>query len=92
MKSEAHVKPIPLVLQPTILHSIFFFISLKIQQQTKGLKAFFSFHFVFKPNLVQFCNTFFFGGKRKVFSTSIETKKERKYSKKTHYKAKVFSN
>jgi hypothetical protein len=26
--------PITLVLQPTILHSIFFFISLKIQQQT----------------------------------------------------------
>jgi hypothetical protein len=34
MKLEAHVKPITLVLQPTILHSIFFFISLKIQQQT----------------------------------------------------------
>jgi hypothetical protein len=34
MKLEAHVKPITLVLQPTILHSIFFFIWLKIQQQT----------------------------------------------------------
>jgi hypothetical protein len=31
MKSEAHAKPITLVLQPTILHSIFFFISLKTQ-------------------------------------------------------------
>jgi hypothetical protein len=41
MKSEAHAKPITLVLQPTILHSIFFFISLKIQQQRKGLKVFF---------------------------------------------------
>jgi len=33
MKLGAHVNPITLVLQPTILHSIFFFTSLKIQQQ-----------------------------------------------------------
>jgi hypothetical protein len=31
---QAHAMPITLGLQPTILHSIFFFISLKIQQQT----------------------------------------------------------
>jgi hypothetical protein len=33
MEWEAHAMPITLVLQPTILHSIFFFISLKIQQK-----------------------------------------------------------
>jgi len=90
MKSKAHVKPITLVLQPTILHSIFFFISLKIQQQTKGLKVFFHSILCSNPIWCNFVTFFSWVKKERNVQLQLKPTKKENILKQMHYKAKVF--
>jgi hypothetical protein len=92
MNWEAHVKPITLVLQPTILHSIFFFISLKIQQQTKGFKVFFHSILCSNPIWCNFETLFSLVKKERKVQLQLKPRKKENILKQTHYKAKVFWN
>jgi hypothetical protein len=90
MKSEAHAKPITLVLQPTILHSIFFFISFKIQQQTKGLKVFFHSILCSNPIWCNFVTLFSLVEKERYFQLQLKPRKKENILKKLIIKQRCF--
>jgi hypothetical protein len=92
MKSEAHVKPFTLVLQPTIIHSSSFLYHWKFSYKQKDWKFFFCSILCSNPIWCNFVTLFSLVKKERNVQLQLKLRKRENILMQTHYKVKVFWN